>query len=362
MIVRNESKVVKRCFDSLLPLINTWVIVDTGSTDGTQEVIREYFKEKGISGQLHERPWIDFATDRNFALELAQEKADYCLFIDADEIVYYHPGFTPPKLEAEFYYILAETGGMAFIRPFLAKTKLHWRWAGVVHESLYTDDKRSNDAFYPNVSLVSFPDGNRRQNPKKFHIDVEMLKKAYKKDPNNQRLLFYLGKSTLANKQHKAALYYFKKLIKNDKFSEDAYMCRMDMGTLYIFQKKPIGKIVHIYEEAAKFSPNRMEPYYMIAHLFRNRKEYEKAFEYAEKGIVKPTDEVGISVDKWIYQHGMHLEYMLAAYAIGKKELGKKAAETILARKDITQNIRNLIDRTLRALERGDMSPIETVK
>ena len=36
MIVRNEAPVIRRCLDSVMPIIDSWVIVDTGSTDGTQ--------------------------------------------------------------------------------------------------------------------------------------------------------------------------------------------------------------------------------------------------------------------------------------------------------------------------------------
>ena len=58
MIVRNEARVIERCLDSVYPLIEHWVIVDTGSTDDTQERIRR--RLAGIPGQLHQRPWKDF--------------------------------------------------------------------------------------------------------------------------------------------------------------------------------------------------------------------------------------------------------------------------------------------------------------
>ena len=54
MIVKNESHVIRRCLDSVRPFIDSWVIVDTGSTDGTEDIIREHLKD--IPGQLHERP------------------------------------------------------------------------------------------------------------------------------------------------------------------------------------------------------------------------------------------------------------------------------------------------------------------
>src|SRR5271157_3544084 len=83
MIVKNESKVIARCLESVKGLIDTWVIVDTGSTDSTKEVIAECLK--GIPGELYERPWVDFAANRNEAMQLSKGKAYYLLFIDADE-------------------------------------------------------------------------------------------------------------------------------------------------------------------------------------------------------------------------------------------------------------------------------------
>ena len=40
MIVKNEEKIIERCLSSVLPLIDSWVIVDTGSTDGTLDKIK----------------------------------------------------------------------------------------------------------------------------------------------------------------------------------------------------------------------------------------------------------------------------------------------------------------------------------
>lgn len=40
-----------------MPFISSWVIVGTGSEDGTQHVIRSYLANAGIPGELYERPW-----------------------------------------------------------------------------------------------------------------------------------------------------------------------------------------------------------------------------------------------------------------------------------------------------------------
>src|SRR3972149_9108675 len=75
MIVKDEALVIERCLGSVKHLIDYWVIVDTGSKDGTQEIIKNYLKD--IPGELYESPWVDFAHNRNEALDFANNKGDY---------------------------------------------------------------------------------------------------------------------------------------------------------------------------------------------------------------------------------------------------------------------------------------------
>lgn len=85
MIVKDEAKVIERCLNSVRDLVDTWVISDTGSRDGTQDLIRATFKE--IPGELHEDPWTNFGHNRTLNIQRARGKADYLLLIDADMAV-----------------------------------------------------------------------------------------------------------------------------------------------------------------------------------------------------------------------------------------------------------------------------------
>jgi glycosyltransferase involved in cell wall biosynthesis len=92
MIVKNESKVIRRCLESVRDYVDAWCISDTGSTDGTQEIIQEVLR--GIPGKLLERDWVDFSTNRNEAIDAGLSfEPDWFMTLDADEEFTIAPGF-----------------------------------------------------------------------------------------------------------------------------------------------------------------------------------------------------------------------------------------------------------------------------
>ena len=80
MIVKNESKILRRCLDSLKGIWDELIIVDTGSDDDTIDIAKEY------TDKVYEFAWTgDFSEARNFALDHAT--CDYIYTADADEIL-----------------------------------------------------------------------------------------------------------------------------------------------------------------------------------------------------------------------------------------------------------------------------------
>jgi glycosyltransferase involved in cell wall biosynthesis len=103
MIVKNEAHVVQETLDAVAPYISSWVIVDTGSADGTQDLIRNHMAALGIPGELQERPWLNFGHNRTEALKLAQGHGDYIWVMDADDMVVGEADFT--QLDADIYFM-----------------------------------------------------------------------------------------------------------------------------------------------------------------------------------------------------------------------------------------------------------------
>ena len=80
MIVKNEEKVLARCLDSLKGLMDEIIIVDTGSTDNTKEIARQY------TDLVYDFSWCeDFAAARNFSFSKAT--MEYIYAPDADEYI-----------------------------------------------------------------------------------------------------------------------------------------------------------------------------------------------------------------------------------------------------------------------------------
>ncbi len=134
MIVKNEAPVIERCLRSAKPLVDAWAISDTGSTDGTQDIVLDFMRD--LPGELIERPWVDFATNRNEALELAKEHGDYALVIDADDVFETDANFAWPELTAPGYLLEIAFAELNYRRVALANLDADWKWQGVLHEVL----------------------------------------------------------------------------------------------------------------------------------------------------------------------------------------------------------------------------------
>src|SRR3974390_3456297 len=113
MIVKDERKNLERCLGAVVEHIACWVIGDTGSSDGTQDYIRSFFAARGIPGELHEFPFVDFAQARNEVLHRARASHlnyDYLLLTDADmELPVQDQNFAV-DLKAALYQVLQKSG------------------------------------------------------------------------------------------------------------------------------------------------------------------------------------------------------------------------------------------------------------
>lgn len=349
MIVKNETPVIKRCLDSVKPLIDYWVIVDTGSTDGTPQMIREHLKD--VPGELYERPWVNFEHNRNQALTLAASKGDYLLFIDADEYLAYAPGLKLPLLNKDIYYMMTSYEGIKYARVQLINNHLGWFWKGILHESIKPkpeNDVRSS-AGLKDFIVVSTSEGARSQDQKKAEKDAEVLEKALKDDPTNPRYTFYLARTYRGCGNDLLALKNFEKRVAMGGFDDEVYDSLLQIAILQEQFLTDKDQIVSFYQRAFQFRPSRKEPLYYLAGYLRRQKDFSYAYNIASMGKNIPSTHDTLFVQQWIYDYGMSLELSACAFWTGHYDECQKLSLELLQNPVVSPVNRLVVQNNLNA-------------
>jgi hypothetical protein len=145
MIVRNEAFNILHCLNSVRTLVTHWVIVDTGSTDGTQDLVTQHLSH--IRGRLIEFTWIDsFAAARNFALDEAKRMITHIgrphanfLFLDADERIESGAeelASVSANTEIDALYTTLRDEYFDTQKLLLVRASACQKWHGALHETL----------------------------------------------------------------------------------------------------------------------------------------------------------------------------------------------------------------------------------
>lgn len=351
MIIKDEIDVICRCLKSVKPLIDYWVIVDTGSTDGTQQAVREFMKD--VPGELHERPWKNFAHNRNEALSLAISKADYVLFIDADEVLEYDGSFKMPQLDKDCYYCPTRYSGLKYDRVLMIKATIPFTWKGVLHEGLYPSIPITN-GHIADISNFPRPDGSRSKDPKKYEKDAEVLEAALNEDPNDSRNVFYLAQSYKDCGNFPKAIENYKKRAAMGGWCEEVFWSLLQVAALGELQKVPPEQTVRDYFNAFQYHSTRAEPLYYLARFYRTQNNFAASYSITTIALKMPCPNERLFVEQWVYDWGLLLENAVAAYWLGKYDECKNLTMQILTKKDLPEHVRSCAERNLAfAIEKG---------
>ncbi len=336
MIVKNESKIIKRLLDSVYKIIDYWVIVDTGSTDNTKEIIKNYFSEKNIPGELHEKEFINFGINRTHALKLAKNKADFLFFMDADHVLKYDDSFSKEQLKFfDEINIQLKTGSLKYYLIRFLRANMEINSVGVTHEYYEYDKKDAKIANFKNIWIDDYGDGGTRH--LKFDRDIKLLKESVKKNPNNTRDLFYLAESLKHKNNFEEAIEYYKRRVNFNNFSEERWYALYMIGNCYLKLKNEKEGIYWCLE-AYKYRSKRSESLYCLSEYYTNNKNYNLADIFCKIGskIKYPKNEI-LFVNEDIYNYKYdYLKSEIYKNIKSNENISKDLNMTIL--KNIPQN------------------------
>lgn len=322
LMVRNEEKILQRCLDAVVGVVDAFCVHDTGSTDRTKEIATEFLADH--AGCLTESVWSDFGTNRTKSFQAAKEFAlargwdptdTYGLLLDGDMV--FQPGSlkTHPLTEVG-YTILQVAGSLEYPNCRLVRMDRDWVCRGVTHE--YWDG--------PTVGLpksVCWIDDRNDGGCKsdKFERDARLLEKGLQDEPSNVRYMFYLAQTYHSLGRYQDSIAMYTKRYDAGGWDEERWyslymigQCHQALNDFIAFEAAML--------RAFAFRPRRAEPLYKLARHFREVSDHYKAYGYALKGKSIPQPNDSLFVDTAIYKGLFDYEITILDYYVGHKEEG----------------------------------------
>lgn len=324
MMVKNESRIIRRALDSALPYVTAVCVVDTGSTDGTVNEVERWACDRGLlrAVSLHHRPWKDFGHNRTETLQIATEYAhangcNWLLLFDADETMEGTlPDLSLPvdrwtcqgQSPAGALSIERDGGEPAIVaahsveynRTPLLRVGKPWRYVGATHEYLWLDEPyecRHCDT----LRIVEHNDSDRRLSGRKLTEDLALLERQLDENPNDERAAFYAARTLMDLERFDEAETMFRRRIElGGRFHEEIWhaivylaLCKQKQG------QSPIGELLSAFEFCRG---TRSESLLYAAAWFSEHEQHTLArlFTEAAARVPKPQDAV-LWVDERCY-------------------------------------------------------------
>ncbi len=284
IIVKNEEKYIGKCIDSVKDIADEIIVVDTGSTDNTCDIVRS----KGIEPYFHE--WRDnFSEAKNFAISHAT--CDWILNLDADEELM-------EEGKKELIKILENdnTDVVGYLIPILCPTnydngltRINWfirlfrnhigaTFQGRVHEQIFYSIKDKGDIVSAPVYLYHYgymkDDKTMRE---KAYRNYVLLKKDIEENPLPISH-YHLGEAAmLLGKFEEAEKHYKIAIEKEDDNRIKSLVCSSYAEILY--RKRNLDEAIKYLYRAIELNPLYLAAYVKLGLYLYENKNFDEALE-----------------------------------------------------------------------------------
>ena len=310
MIVKNEAHGIAETLRSFKPIIDRWTILDTGSTDGTQDAIREILD--GIPGHLYEEPFVDFSTSRNRALDLHGTSTMFVVMPDSDDQLvnatalraFCESRRTAYGLGHDAYLLNLRRGNdLNYYLPLVIRTGLGWRYYGRVHECSGRLDAPSPVIHVPSAYLTkTWKEQSLEATKARWQRDLELLRADLLANPKDPRAAFYLGQTYECLGRPEDALRAYQHRIELGGWFEETFIAKLRTAKILHALNRPWAEVQQTFLDAHQFDPKRAEPLYHIAKHYYDRDEHALVCLFAGRASALPTPETSLFVDLEAYE------------------------------------------------------------
>ena len=357
-ICKNESHVIERMLNSAKTITDLIVVNDTGSTDGTQDIIRKFGEENNIPTYVFERTFDDFEKSRTWAMTklsevVAELKWDadkvHGYWFDCDEQLVIDPTFNKNQFNADLYMINTYIGQMKYTRNTFFKVSKPFRWYGPVHEFIVCDDQNITSGLATGIHVNVSMDGASWQGKvsEKYLSHSHKLETYINESRQDPRWIFYTAQSyhdsasIPDNKEEneerlrRSLKYYKERTERTDGYIEEIYYSHYRMGTIMRTLEHPWNLTLQQCLKAYAIDPLRGESIKTIIDYYLQMGEWHLAYLYTKFGYENfhnknPYPKKLLFVDESLYNWKFAEAHAAACFYTGRADEARKVYGEIL--------------------------------
>jgi tetratricopeptide (TPR) repeat protein len=304
-ICKDESHIIEKMLSSVKGVADLIVATDTGSTDGTQDLIRNFGKENNIPTYVFDRPFDDFEKSRNHSMQKLRDVVKelgwdankvHGFWIDCDETLVIDPKFDKNQFTNDLYMINTYIGQMKYTRNTFFRVSLPFRWYGPVHEFIVCDKKDITSGLASGVHVDVKMEGNSWKGniSSKYKSHAFVLEKYLDENRQDPRWIFYLAQSyhdsasvqdnveENAERLRRSLKYYRERTQRLDGYAEEIYYAQYRIGTIMRVLEEPWNLTLQECLKAYAIDPLRGESIKTVIDYYLQVGEWHLAYLYTK--------------------------------------------------------------------------------
>jgi glycosyltransferase involved in cell wall biosynthesis len=351
---KNEAKGIRRMLESVWRHIDFYVFQDNGSTDGTPEIVKEFFADKNIPGFIYniEEGWVGFGWNRDHLLQTTLHNdhgCDWIMKMDCDEYLEVDEDFDWSyfyNTNIESFHIAAVNPGCIYYRAWIWNAKLPWKFQhDPAHEIIYLDNEKGENFERVNLPrglrMVGTSDGESYTVRTKYITDALKLEERLIREETmltDTYHFWYIAKSyqdcyggdfyplgeAHSKEFARRFIFYFEQYLNHmnaQGIHEMSYFSAFSIGLGY----KYFGdyeKAIEWFHKSEKYCPVRNEHIVYLAQTYDELKQYDKMVEQTTRLLEPdrklPFPDYYFLIDNNIYHDSSDYPQYLHNYALSK--------------------------------------------
>lgn len=318
LMIKNETKIIKRCIANALAIADAICISDTGSTDDTVDILCTHLPSLPVPAKLVQHNWLNFGHNRTKAFQASQSfcqelgwnpETTYGLLLDADMNFVMTPTFDRNTLTQNGYSIKQKSASLEYYNTRLVKLAYPWVCRGVTHEYWDGNDTSKLDTIYIN----DIGDGGCKSD--KFTRDEHLLTQGLLDEPKNERYMFYLAQTLKDLKKLPESIEMYKRRITAGGWYEEIWYSMYVISKLY-YELGNLTEMEYWAQKAYDTNKNRAENLYFLTRVYREKNMHYKAWHYLQLGIQVQQPHGVLFLEPDVYAHLFKYEKTILNYYI----------------------------------------------